>query len=131
MRLRMLKSKPQFLSLKESFSLKERFFSLLYLKLFHTLIMIHSYLHLDIRDKQDTKSMLEKIFLVQETMDSQNSMIEDQVFRDTVLEILFLNTLGQKFEVSILWRKFFNVKISIIKDKYHKSIAKRNRVKLE
>lgn len=98
----MLKSKPQFLSLQESFSLKERFFSLLYLKLFHTLIMIHSYLHLDIRDKQDTKSMLEKIFLVQETMDSQNSMIEDQVFRDTVLEILFLNTLGQKFEVSIL-----------------------------
>lgn len=131
MRLRMLKSKPQFLSLKESFSLKERLFSLLYLKLFHILIMIHSYLHLDIRDKQDTKSMLEKIFLVQETMDSQNSMIEDQVFRDTVLEILFLNTLGQTFEVSILWRKFFNVKISIIKDKYHKSIAKRNRVKLE
>lgn len=63
--------------------------------------MIHSYLRLDIKDKQDTKSMLEKISLVQETMDSQNFMIGDQVSRDIVLETLFLTTLEQMFEAPI------------------------------
>ena len=46
--------------------------------------------------------MSEKIFLVQETMDFQNFMVEDQVFRDIILEIRFLITLGQMFEESKL-----------------------------
>lgn len=64
--------------------------------------MTHFYLHLDIRDKLDTKSMSEKIFLVQETMDFQNFMVEDQVFQDIALEIRFLITLDQTFEESKL-----------------------------
>lgn len=46
--------------------------------------------------------MLEKIFLVQETMDFQNFMVGDQVFQDIALEISFLITLDQMFEESKL-----------------------------
>ena len=98
MLLRTLTIKAQFLRLKDRFSMKGNYYFLLYSRPYHTFNTIHFYHLSDIKGKQDTKSMLEKIFLVLETTDFQNFTIEDQVFLDLVLGTMCQNYFEQTFE---------------------------------